>query len=70
MKLDRIFIELHDGDDLVLIDVDAIHCIVGETNSHVYFTGCDGYLVDEAPHEVAQRIHEAYVKAATWREGN
>jgi len=70
MKLDRIFIELHDGDDLVLIDVDQIHAIAGETNSTVYFAEFpNGFVVDESPKDVVALIHEAYVKASTARVG-
>ena len=63
MKPDRIFVQLHDGDDVVLIDMDAIHAIVGKTNSTVYFAEYeDGFLVDEPPGEILQLIHEAHMQ--------
>lgn len=66
MKPDRIFIQLHDGKDLVLIDMDAVHAIVGETNSTVYFAEFEeGFLVDEPPTEVLQLMHEAHMQRYT-----
>lgn len=65
MKPGRIFIQLHDGDDLVLIDMDAIHAIVGQVNSTVYFAEFEeGFQVDEPPSEILQLMHEAHVTAA------
>jgi hypothetical protein len=64
MRDKRAFIELHDGDDMVLIDVDEIHAIVGEANSTVYFAEYqEGFTVDEPPHEVVRLMQDIYVRA-------
>ena len=70
LKLDRAFLELHAGDDLVLVDVDEIKAIVGDTNSTVFFGRAGEILtVDESPREVIGLIHEMYVKATAPRQG-
>jgi hypothetical protein len=66
MKTDRFFIELHAGDDLVLIDMDDVKVITGEENSCLYVVGLDEqFIVDETPREVVERMHDAYVRVHT-----
>jgi hypothetical protein len=65
VKPARIFIQLHSGDDIVLVDMDAILAIVGERDSTLYVGEFEQvFTVDEPPGEVLQLMHEAHVAAA------